>query len=166
MNAHFAIEALKNDIDQALLIYPELADDEQLRADFFEGQTNLDGVVSMLLDMSIEAKTMALAVKTRKQEIAERQARLERKEDACRNLIKTLLERAGINKLALTEANISLSNKAPSPIVTDESLLPDDCVKIERKPSMTAIKAALEAKREVQGVVMSNGGTTLTIRTK
>jgi Siphovirus Gp157 len=166
MNYHFAVEALRHEIDRALLIYPELAGDETLRADFFEGQTNLDSVIERLLNASIDAKTMVAALKQRKSDIGERQARFERKEEACRAIIKSLMERAGLTKLPLTEANISISNKLPTPIVVNEALLPDDCVKIERKPVMALIQAAIKANTEVPGVVMSNGGTTLTIRTK
>lgn len=68
--------------------------------------------------------------------------------------------------MTLTEATLSTRFIPPAPVVADPSALPDDCVRIERKPDMAAIKAAIDAKRDVPGVVMSNGKTSLTIRTK
>lgn len=113
-----------------------------------------------------EAETMAEAIKARAKEMYERMLRFERRAEAARRMILQIMDKAFLPKLQLAEATLSTRFIPPSPIVTDPSLLPDDCVRIERKPSMTAIKAAVEAKRDIPGVVMSNGKVSLTIRTK
>lgn len=166
MNAHIQVEALKQDITALLLEYPELEGDEILRADVLEGETNIETVIGNLVNATRDAETMAEAISLRAKEISERKGRFERRAEAARRMILSIMDRAHLPKLQLTEATLSTRFIAPSPIVTDPSLLPDDCVRIERKPSMTAIKAAVEAKRDIPGIAMSNGKLSLTIRTK
>lgn len=166
MNAHSNVQFLNQQIDALLLEYPELADDADFRHDVFEGETALDYVLSKLVNTSLDAATMADAIKARKTELGERQSRFERKDEAARKLILSVMERAELSKIQLTEATLSMRQLPPSPIVTDATALPDNCVRIERKPDMKAIKAEIEGGRDVQGVAMSNGRPSLTIRTK
>ena len=165
-NLHFKIEALRSDIEALFLEYPELRDDEQFRADVFEGQTSIEAVLVSLVDNSRDAATMSQAISLRMKELGERKSLFDRREEAARKLILSLMEKANLPKIQLTEATLSTRQIAPSPFVTDATLLPDDCVRIERKPDMAAIKAALEGNRDIPGVAMSNGKTSLTIRIK
>jgi Siphovirus Gp157 len=165
MALHNDITYLKSLIEELKINHPELADDDDLRADVFEGETDLHSVLERLVSAAIEADTWAGAVKTRCDELMERQKRFSDKNDVIRNLILSIMERANLPKIQLVEATLSMRKIAPSPIVTDIDLLPDNCVKIERRADMAAIKAAIEVG-EVLGVVMSNGKTSLTIRIK
>ena len=166
MNIHADIQYLKSRIEALQIEYPELVDDDDLRADMFEGETALPEVLAKLVNSPLEAESMADAIKSRAAELATRKARFERKAAASRGLILDLMERANFPKLQLTEASLSVRQIAPSPYVSDEAALPDNCVRIERKPDMKAIKAEIEGGKDVPGVVMSNGKTSLTIRTK
>ena len=166
MNIYADIQALKSTMDALFLEFPELSEDEQFRADVLEGETNIQDVLTRLVNVSREAETMAEAVKARKMEIGERQSRFERKAEAARKLILSVMEKAELPKAQLTEATLSMRHLPPAPIVQDADALPDNCVKIERKPDMRAIKAAIEGGAQVPGIVMSNGRPSLTIRTK
>lgn len=166
MNLYADIQALRNTMDALFLEFPELADDEQFRADVMEGETAINDVLARLVNVSRDAETMAEAVKARKLEIGERQSRFERKAEAARKLILSVMEKAELPKIQLTEATLSMRHLPPAPIVQDVDALPDNCVRIERKPDMKAIKAELEGGREVPGIAMSNGRPSLTIRTK
>lgn len=166
MNMYADIQALRSTMDALFLEFPELAEDEQFRADVLEGETNIQDVLTRLVNVSRDAETMAEAVKARKQEIGERQNRFERKAEAARKLILSVMEKADLPKIQLTEATLSMRVLPPAPIVQDADALPDNCVRIERKPDMKAIKAELEGGREVPGIAMSNGRPSLTIRTK
>jgi len=73
------------------------------------------------------------------------------------------MEIAEIRKVELPVATLSIGNKAASVIITDETLLPDNLVRIKREPNKTEIKKALEAG-PVAGAMLSNGGTTLMVR--
>lgn len=146
--------------------FPELADDEVLRADTFSGETNIEELLTQIVSMANDAAAMATAIKGRISDLVDRKTRFECREEAMRDLAQQLMERADLKKVTLPEATLSLSYRAPAPIVTDEAQIPDDYCKFKRSPDMTAIKAVLAAGGEVDGVAMGNGKTVLTIRTK
>lgn len=166
MNIHADIQYLKSRISELVLTFPELAEDDDFRVDVFDGETDISRVLGKLVNTAREAETMADAIKSRQSELGERRARFERKDEATRILILSILEAANLPKVQLTEATLSMRHLPPSPIVRDADALPENCVRIERKPDMKAIKAEIESGREVPGVVMNNGRPSLTIRTK
>lgn len=141
----------------------ELADDEELKLDTLEGETDLFELVSRLLERIENAEGDKAALVSQIQDRNERKARAEKRIDAHRTAIMALMETAQLDRLPLPEATCSLRKIAPKPMVVDESLLPDELCRISRKPDMAAIKQ-LEAV--IPGVAMDNGGTSLTIRRK
>lgn len=167
MNMHFAVNDLLTDIQRLIAEHPELAGDETLRADTFEGETDLHNVLARLVDAVGEAEAMGEAIKARAAQLNERRSRYEAKHDALRGLIAKVMDRAGVAKVTLPEATLSTRFDPPGPVVTDPDALPDELVrtKIVRSPDMAAIKAAMQAG-PVPGVALSNGKTVLTIRTK
>lgn len=141
----------------------ELADDETLKLDTLEGETDLFELCRKLLD-NIENAEGEIDVLT-----AQMAARKERRDraatriEAHRRAIMALMECAQLDKLPLPEATCSLRKLAPKAIVTDAALLPDALCKIERKPDMAAIRACPDVAG-LPGIALDNGGTSLTIR--
>ena len=166
MNIRADLADLRSSIDKMFLEYPELQEDETLRADMFEGETELYAVIGKVIDQSSEAATMSEAIKHRMNDLRDRKARFERKEDALRGLVSDLMQKADLQKIQLPDATLSLRQIAPSPFVTDETALPDNCIRIKREPDMKAIKELIEQGISVAGTAMGNGKTSLTIRVK
>lgn len=160
------VAELERAITNLLVTYPELAEDDDLRADTFEGETDFHAVLAALVDREREAKAMAGAVKSRMDDLATRKARYERQQEAMRLLIAHLMDRAGQRKVTIPEATISLSFRKPAPIISDEAALPDECVRLVRKPDMATIKDWVEAGNIPDGVSISNGKDVLTVRAK
>jgi hypothetical protein len=160
------VAELERAIANLLVTYPELAEDDELRADTFEGETDFHKVLAALVDREREAKAMAGAVKARMDDLATRKARYERQQEAMRSLMGHLMDRAGQRKVTLPEATISVSFRKPAPFVADEAALPDECCKVVRKPDMATIKDWCEAGNIPDGVAMSNGKDVLTVRAK
>ena len=166
MNIRFEMSDLKQAIDRMFLEYPELQDDETLRADMFEGETQFHSVLERIVDLSLDASSMSEAIKLRMNDLRDRKARFDFKEDCLRNLISNLMEVANLAKVILTSATLSVRNIAPSPIVIDETQLPENCIRIKREPDMKAIKEQTEQGIAVAGTAMGNGKQSLTIRVK
>ena len=166
MNMRIDVDLLRQSIDALLVTYPELAEDEQLRMDVLEGETNIDAVLSRLVDAAGNAAAMQDAIGIRIAALQARKARYERQEEACRSLISTVMDRASISKFTLPEATLSVSWRKPAPFVTDEAALPEECLKVVKKPDMARIKAWVEAGNMPEGIAMSNGKAVLTIRNK
>lgn len=150
----------------AAMLHDQLAEDERFYLDTLEGETDLYELTRLLL-VRIEEDEGVQAILS--EQMADRTARKQRAAERVkhnREAIMALLQCAGIDKLTLPEATLSVRNVPPKAIVTDEAAVPDDFCKFTRKPDMAAIKAGVESGAAVPGVSFDNGGTSLTIRRK
>lgn len=146
--------------------YPELAEDEELRADMMEGETDLNAVISKAVRERAEDLALAEGLKGYIAELAERKQRLERRGEAKKELIKGLMDVADLDKLALPEATLFVTAPRVSVTVKDVNELPQGFYVVERKADKAAIKKSLEAGQPVPGAELEIGLAGLTIRTK
>ncbi len=161
--SNFHVAMLETKIRSLLEEYPELNDDEEFKMNVLEGETDFHRILTSLVRKAQFAGTIATGIAEEARRLAERKKRYERQEEFNRALIKEVMEIAEIRKAELPLATLVISNKSASVIITDETLLPDNLVRIKREPNKTEIKKALEAG-PVAGAELSNGGTTLVIR--
>lgn len=169
MNERFVFidaEAVKAQIADMLAAFPELADDETLRLDTLEGETDLFKVITKALNERFEADSMAEAIKARASDLYARQKRFERKADAMKKLIKALMDAADQDKITLPEATLSVTAPRPTINVTDSDQLPQGYYRLERIADKKAIGAALMAGNEIPGAELALGEEGLTIRPK
>lgn len=166
MNVHQKASFLKYEIDRLLTDFPELEDDETLRADMFEAETDMERVISLCLAEKLEADSMADAIKERETALRERRTRFERKGVAMRRLIQSVMEQANLPKITLAEATLSLRDPVPSVDVTNVDDLPQGYFRVKKEADKTALKKALMAGEEIPGAVLSLGEGSVTIRTK
>ncbi|KFB11075.1 siphovirus Gp157 family protein [Nitratireductor basaltis] len=157
---------LKHEITRIISDYPELAGDEDLRADMLEGETDLNRVVGKALNARQEAASMAEAIKSREEDLKVRRARFEKKADAMKALIQSVMESANLDKLTLPEATLSIRKPLPKVEVTDTEQLPQGFYKLERKADKTALKQALMSGEQIPGAELALGDDTLSIRVK
>lgn len=144
--------------------FPELAEDERLRADTLEGETDFHSVLRRLV---IEVKAAAGHQTGLSETIKELQARrsaIEAREDRIRGVILSLMNAADLRKLPLPEASLSVSFRAPAPEKPETADgLPDNLVRVKREPDMKAIADFIKAGGELPGIRMSNGKDVLRI---
>jgi hypothetical protein len=157
---------IAKEIDALIAAYPELAEDEALRADMIEGETDLLSVMARVLDHQQEAASMVDAMKSRRSDLSERISRYERREDAMRALMLNLMSAADQPKITLPEATISMTKGRDSVEIIDINALPQGFYSLERKADKTAIGSALKAGNDIPGAVLRTGDASLTIRTK
>lgn len=157
---------IAKEIDALYAAFPELAEDEALRADMVEGETEFAAVMSRVLDHEREAQAMVEAQKKRGADLAERRGRYERRAEAMRSLMLNLMSVADLQKIALPEATISLSKGREAVEITDIDALPQGFYALERKADKTAIGTALKAGNDVPGAMLAEGNPVLTVRTK
>lgn len=153
--------------DMLLAICPEIEEDQQLFADMIEGEAyDALRVIERLIEASIETDALADAVRVRKADITARLARFERRRDACRTVALRVLESINLRRLERPTFTVSVANRPPHILITDQSALDEIYIRVTREPDKDAIKAGLRNGEEVRGAVLSNGGTGLTVRTK
>ncbi len=155
------LEALFADM---LAAYPELEADEELRADMLEGETSFHAVLTRLVNGERDADSLAKAVAGRISDLQARKSRAERRKEAMRSLMFKLLKAAGVPRVPLAEATISIGKKAASVEIVDEALLPKAYVRVSTSPDKTAIKEALQAGASVPGAKMGEAGEQLSVR--
>lgn len=165
-NVHLDARFLKTEIARLLEAYPELAEDEQLRADTLEGETNVVPFISHILSQRQDAVSMQEAIAARIGELSERRDRYGRRADALKSLIQSVMDAAGLSKLELPEATLSITKPRTSVEVLDVTELPQGYFKLERKADKAAIKKSLEAGEQIPGAELVFGEPSLTVRTK
>lgn len=146
--------------------YPELAEDESLRADILDAETDFNRLVERLTSRLLDALELASGAKARKQEVAERQSRFERQAEGFRELLKGLMQFADMQKVVLPEATVSITKPRTKVNIIDVNELPQGFYAVERKPKSAEIKAALEAGQTVPGAELVLGEDGLMVRTK
>ncbi len=163
-NPVIAAEDVIKEINALLAEYPQLNEDEELLKDTLEGNTRFNEVMEKFLSAMRENETLAEAVSQRIGKLRERQTRLTHRAQFFRSLMHRLMDWAGIKSLALPEAKISVVNSPEKVIITDESAIPDDFMRVTKEPNKAAIKTAMKSGSIIPGATLSNGGTTISVR--
>lgn len=159
-------QIISKEIDALCAAFPELADDEALRADMIEGETGFTEIMSRVLDHEREAKGIVEAIKLRSADLAERRQRYERRADAMRALMLNLMSVADQHRVTLPEATISVSKGRETVEITDLEALPQGYFALERKADKKAIGDALKAGEPIPGASLRMGDASLTVRAK
>lgn len=170
MNSHVQIKLAKAQIGNVLEALSHFLsdDDEALKLDMLEGETSLNEIVSALLAANEDDEGTMAALDEQIDSRASRKQRIAHRIEGRRTAIGSLMDCARVTKLPLPEATVSLRTIQPRPKVADEASLPADFIKVVevRKVDMEAIKEAVERGETIPGVVMTNGGSSLTVRRK
>jgi hypothetical protein len=160
-------DALRREIERLLLEYPELADDEVLRADMLDGSTDIGDILLSLIHTIQDAAALKEGTQARIDELKTRGERFTMRLEFVRSLIFKIMETAQLKKVELSEATL-LIRANPQHLVgeLDASTLPDDLCRIKREPDKTKIRAALLEGREVPGFMLSNAPPSLMVKVK
>jgi hypothetical protein len=160
-------DILRSQIEALLREYPDLVDDEILRADMLEGETDIKEVVGSINRMIEDAKALRDGTQGRLDDLLGRKARFQKRIDFGRDLIRQILEAAQITKLELPEVTASFRNNPPQIVGDpDPDELPDALVKVTRTADRKKIREALEAGDIIPGCVLSNAPPSLMLKVK
>lgn len=166
MNLYLDASFVRAEIAKLLEAYPDLADDETLRADTIEAETNAHRLIERALLEQRAAETMVEAIKLREAELYARRGRFERKSAAMKALIKNVMRAADLEKLPLPDATLSITKPRTSVFVRDVNELSQGFYRLKREPVTAAIRQALEAGDDVPGAELTQGEAGLMIRSK
>lgn len=146
-----------------LMLADQFEEDERGWIDCLEGETDLFELSRRILDR-IEADEGAKAELAEQMDSRKvRRDRCDKRIKAQREALAALMECAGLDKLTLPEATVSLRKNPPKPIVINEAVLPDEFCTFTRKPNLAAVREAIPMP---PGVALDNGGTSITVRRK
>lgn len=148
--------------------------DDELLADTIEGETSLFEVVDKLLDRMRDCDVTIEGIEAVAAGLAERKRRAEEAKKRDRAMLEQAMTIAGVEKIARPTATLSLSQRAPSVLITEESDIPARFwiagdPKLDKKALAEAVRAHVEEPGEhepIPGATLSNGAPSITIRTK
>ncbi len=149
--------------DLLLNAFPDI--DPVTMADTLEGMTYAPDMIADLIRDAREDEAYMSALGLIIREMSDRKARFEYRAERRRLAAQHLMDAIGIRKLDMPDFTASIRAVPPKVEIEDEDALPDTLCMFSRRPDKAAIKAALE-EHLVPGARMSNGGETLSIRTK
>jgi hypothetical protein len=159
-------EFIRRAVERLLLEIPELADDEDLRHDMIEGETEVFELLGLVLGEIREGQVLQAAIHDRIEAQRARLARFERREGFHRKLAQRIMEAAGLRKVVLAEATLSIRPGPAAVRIVEESMLPSDFWRVKREPDVAKIKVTLKAGEDVPGAALSNVSDTLAIITR
>ena len=140
-------------------------DDERLLLDTLEGETDAFELVRRLLD-GIERDEGDAEVLA--DQIAQREARMRRckeRNTGRREAISAIMQCAGLKKLPLPEATLTLRDLKPKLAIVSDDAVPEQYQVVKRTPDKKAINTAFEAADNLPNwLTRMDAGTSLTIR--
>lgn len=157
---------VKAQVQSLLATCPELADDEEGLILSLESETDAVQLLTQIVERISITKAMAAGVGDFIKDMAQRQDRLEHRVDGFRKLAFQIMQAAGIPKLPLDIATLSIRHGRPKVIITDDKALPEECQRVIWEANKVKIKELLDAGQVVPGAVLSNAEEYLEIRTK
>lgn len=106
-------------------------------------------------------------MKVRLEAYKQRAERLGQRVKAKRDVARSAMEEAGIDSILEADFTLSLRNAAPSVVITDEDAIPEwfwipQSPKLDKRALLDAPKAGTA----VTGAELSNGESSLSVRTK
>jgi hypothetical protein len=143
---------------------PALMDDEQCMLDTLEGATDLNEVIGEVVRSANHDLAMADAVKQIMDDNALRMKRLKERADAKKRAVLEVMEREGLNKAELPDLTVSLRQKPQTAIITGD--VPGEFCEVKLQPKKALIKQALQDGSDLGFAHLSNGGVSLSVRTK
>lgn len=164
----------------------DVEEDAELVADTIEGETSLFEAIDIVLDRIADAEVMLEGLAVVIDRLSARKTRYEQRIKTDRALLEQALSIAELPKLERPAATLSISTRAPSLILTEESEIPakywkagaptldkkaltadlkDRAKALENLPEDEAQRAVLIASLpDIPGATLSNGAPSLTIR--
>lgn len=162
-----ALAALLATRQRLLVEDPEIENDERLFADMLEGESGdamemLDGV----LRAAVQADSMAAAAEARATDLEARRDRYRNRAKVLRGAAFAAMDALGMRKRELPDLTASIAVGRPSVLITEESAIPDQYIRVSRSPDKSALLQALKAGGDVPGVTLNNSLPSLQVRTK
>jgi hypothetical protein len=146
------------------------SEDEELVADTIEGETGLVEAIDAALAEIDECEILITGMKAKEEAFAERRRREENKAERIKALIEQAMLTTEQMKLKLPSATLTLTQRAPGLIVSNEADIPTKFWVEQERPApkldRKALTAALRAKEAIPGANLDNGSVALSVRRK
>ena len=157
---------LRREADAARSLMQELAEhDDETRHDMAEGETSFFEAIDAALTEMDQCAEIVAGCKAQIEMYQARKSKFEGRADKLRGLIEQAMVIADIPSIRRPMATLTVKATKPAAIVSDEAAIPARFWKPQPpKLDKTAINQAVKDGETIEGVSMTNGGTSLQIR--
>lgn len=159
-------DVITQQVNNLLMTYPDLEQDEQLRHDMLEGSTSAFEYIETQLKAAAEKKALLKSLKEYVDTLKERADRIDHEIEVHRQMIRKVMDQAQLKSMKLPVATVTLASGRPKVIIKDLELLPDDCKRVIVEPNKIAIAAKFGAGEQVPGAELSNAEPFLQVKFK
>lgn len=163
------VRAIGYELNEAMKLRQLLGEDAdpKLLLDTIEGETNLAEACVVVLEQTHEDEILVEGLKAKIDELQTRKGRMEKSIDSRRGIILMAMDKAGLQTIKSPLGTMTARPTPPKATITDEALIPAKFWKpSDPKLDRAAVAEALKAGEAVPGAALSNGGVSLSIRTK
>ena len=146
-----------------------LTSDEEVVRDTFEGETDIEGVMDLLLKLTGEDESMIAAIEEHERKLGKRKSRIKDRLVAGKALMFRILKMGNGRKMERPLGTVSLNKKAASLGDLEESQIPsaywrEPPPELDRKRLLEDAKLAKAEGREIAGVELAPETQVLSIR--
>ncbi len=142
-----------------------LDENDDVLPDSLDGITDLGDQLVELMRYAVELEAMAEALVGMVKTMQARKDRFLKTSTTIRQHVAEAAREAGIPRLTRPDVTLSFGMTKPALAgEADPDALPDEFVRVKREVNRTAIKAAIDAGREVEGFRLSHGRPSVTVR--
>lgn len=143
-----------------------LGDDAELIANTVEGETDLHRELELAVARIVEIDGMVDAIVAMKKTLTARESRLDAQRETLRTAVGVAMEIAGMKRLEMPLGTVTLKNVPPKLVVVSEEDIPARFWQpSDPRLNKKAILDELKEKLPVAGCTLSNGSTTIQVRT-
>jgi len=157
---------VRQQVANLLLRFPEITEDHEALAMSIESETDAAEFLAHLVEVEANAAAIAGALETRIATMQDRSDRFAKHGRLARELAQSIMAEAGIQKLELPEATLSIRKGTVRVVVPDDEAVPDRFCRFVRSVDKTALKTALDAGEPLNYAALERGPDSLSIRRK
>ena len=141
--------------------------DEETLHDTVEGMTDLAEMLAAVVRSQLDDLALVSALRTRAADMQQRLLRIEQRASKKKELLTSVMERAGLKRLTEPDFTVSLRQTQPPLVLVDENEIPSEFWKPQPpKLDRQGLISALRLGRDISGATLGNGGLTISVRTK
>ena len=144
--------------------FPDI--DPQTLRDSIDGETDLLDVVAGLLTAALDDEYTCEAITMSIKDRQARRDRYEHRAEKRREAALKIMQAIGERKIERPEFTASIRAVPPSVVVDDQTALGSYHMRVKYEPDKARIKETILAGEAVPGAHLTNGGETLSLRTR
>lgn len=150
------VDQARRDLASLLALHPELEEDDVLRLDMVEGETNALEIIDRLIEAEKDARCLEEATGNAIEQLKKREVRFANRRDVVRKYILRIMEAANLRRVERPAATVSIAAGRPKVIITDEAAIPPAYHRIKTEIDKESIAKTLKTLGEVPGATLSN----------